>query len=133
MGAPESLGLSTLAVTRSAEEFTQSFGFSLVVAFALGLSDELVCWSVCVVQRRALGFHRSFSEVDLVAAFKFGLLVYAFLFFLPFFGPHLWHTEVSRLGVESELHLQAYTTVTARPDSSRIRDLHHSSWQCRML
>ena len=57
MGAPESLGLSTLAVTRSAEEFTQSFGFSLVVAFALGLSDELVCWSVCVVQRRALGFH----------------------------------------------------------------------------
>ena len=36
---------------------------------------------------------------------------------------------VPRLGVESELHLPAYTTATAMPDPSRICDLHHSSWQ----
>ena len=33
----------------------------------------------------------------------------------PFFfvGPRLWHMEVPRLGVESELQLPAYTTATA--------------------
>ena len=41
-----------------------------------------------------------------------------------------WHMEVPRLGVELELHLAAYTTATATPDLSRIRDLHHSSQQC---
>ena len=35
--------------------------------------------------------------------------------------------EVPRLGVELELQLQACTTATARPDLSRIFDLHHSS------
>ena len=41
--------------------------------------------------------------------------------------------EVSRLGVESELQLPAYTTATAMgPDSSRVHNLHHSSWQRRI-
>ena len=31
-------------------------------------------------------------------------------------GPHLWHMEVPRLGVESELQLPAYTTATAMQD-----------------
>ena len=31
-------------------------------------------------------------------------------FFLAFLGPHLWHTEVPGLGVESELQLLAYAT-----------------------
>ena len=35
--------------------------------------------------------------------------------------------EVPRLGVDSELELPAYTTVTATLDLSRIWDLHHSS------
>ena len=43
-----------------------------------------------------------------------------FLFFFPsfflFLGLHLQHMEIPRLGVESELHLLAYTTVTAIPD-----------------
>ena len=39
-----------------------------------------------------------------------------FLFF--FFGPHLWHMEVPRLGAESELQLPAYTTATAMQDPS---------------
>ena len=38
----------------------------------------------------------------------------------------------SRLGVEVELQLPAYTTATATPDPSRICDLHHSSQQCRI-
>ena len=33
--------------------------------------------------------------------------------------------EVPRLGVESELQLPAYTTVTATPNPSHICDLHH--------
>ena len=37
-------------------------------------------------------------------------------FFFFFSGPHLRHMEVSRLGVESELQLPAYTTATAMPD-----------------
>ena len=40
-----------------------------------------------------------------------------FLFF--FLGPHLWHMEIPWLGVESELHLQAYATATATPDPSQ--------------
>ena len=35
--------------------------------------------------------------------------------FLLFSGPHPWHMEVPRLGVESELQLLAYTTATAMP------------------
>ena len=46
---------------------------------------------------------------------------------LFFFGPYLWHTEVPRPGVESELHLPAYTIATR--DQSHLCDLHHSSWQ----
>ena len=41
--------------------------------------------------------------------------------------------EVSRLGVESELQLLAYTTATAMPDLSHIFDLHYSSWQHQIL
>ena len=37
--------------------------------------------------------------------------------------------EVPGLGVESELQLPAYTTVTATQDPSHICNLHHSSQQ----
>jgi len=50
-----------------------------------------------------------------------------------FLGPHLWHMEVARIGVKSELELPAYTTATAMPDLSCVCDLHHSSWQCWIL
>ena len=52
-----------------------------------------------------------------------------FFFFFCFLGPHLWHMEVLKLGVEWELQLLAYTTATAMPDPNHICDLHHSSWQ----
>ena len=32
-----------------------------------------------------------------------------------------------------EIELSAYTTATATPDLSRVSDLHHSSWQHRIL
>ena len=41
--------------------------------------------------------------------------------------------EIPRLGVESELQLQAYTTATAIPSLSFICDLHHSLRQCWIL
>ena len=45
----------------------------------------------------------------------------------------MWHMEVPRLRVESELQLPAYTTAEATPDPNCIYDLHYSSWQCRIL
>jgi len=41
--------------------------------------------------------------------------------------------EVPRLGVELELQLLAYATATATADLSHICNLHHSSWQRRIL
>ena len=41
--------------------------------------------------------------------------------------------DIPRLGVESELQRPAYTTATAMLDPRRVCDLHHSSWQCRIL
>ena len=59
------------------------------------------------------------------------LSFFIFFVFLPFLGPLLWHVEVSRLRVESEL--LAYTTATATLDPSHICDLHHSSQQHQIL
>ena len=55
------------------------------------------------------------------------------LFFFFFFGPPPWHMEVPKPGVESKLHLLAYTTATAMQDLSCICELHHSSWQGQIL
>ena len=54
-------------------------------------------------------------------------------FFFFFLGPHPWHVEVPRLGVEVELQSWAYGRVTAMPDLSHICDLHDSSWQNQIL
>ena len=50
-----------------------------------------------------------------------------------FLGPHPWHMEVPRRGVQSEIQLPAYATATAMWDPSCVCDLHHSSWQCQIL
>ena len=60
------------------------------------------------------------------------VLIFFFFFFWSFFV-FTWHTEVPRLGVQSELKLLVYARATARPDPSRICDLHHSSRQCWTL
>ena len=54
-------------------------------------------------------------------------------FLFCFLGPRLWHVEVPRLGVESELQLPAYTTATATPDLSHICNLHCSAWPHQIL
>ena len=58
--------------------------------------------------------------------------VFCFVLFC-FLGPHLWHMDVLRLGVKSELQLPAYITATATEDPGCICDLHHSSWQWQIL
>ena len=58
----------------------------------------------------------------------------AFFFFFFFGGGlYLWHMEVPGLGVELGLQLPAYTTAIARQVPSCICNLHHSSWQYRIL
>ena len=54
-------------------------------------------------------------------------------FFFVFLGLHSQHTEVPRLEGELQLQLPAYTTATAMPDLSCTCNLHHSSWQRRIL
>ena len=57
-----------------------------------------------------------------------------FLSFFFFLGLHLWHMEVPRLRVKSELQLPAYSTATATPDlPSRVCNLHNSSRQRQIL
>ena len=56
-----------------------------------------------------------------------------FFFFLYFLGPHLWHMEVPRLEVSSEMQPLAYARATATQDLSHIWDLHHSSQQHQIL
>ena len=46
---------------------------------------------------------------------------------------HPHHMEVSRVGLELELWVPAYTTATATPDLSLTCDLHRSSRQRRIL
>ena len=48
---------------------------------------------------------------------------FVIFFFFSFLGPHPWHLEIPRRGVEAELQLLVYTTATAMPDPSRICDL----------
>ena len=54
-------------------------------------------------------------------------------FFLCFLGQHPWHMEVLRLGVKSDLQLQAYATATAMWDPSQVCNIHHSSRQHQIL
>ena len=74
------------------------------------------------------------------SALEAGTLILFSLFFnffslFPFavLGPHSQHMEFPRPGVELELQLLAYVTAIATWDPSHICDLHHSSWQCRIL
>ena len=56
-----------------------------------------------------------------------------FFFFLVFLGSHPQYMEVSRLGVQLELQLPAYTAATATQDLSCICNLHHRSQQHQIL
>ena len=54
-------------------------------------------------------------------------------FFFCLLWWHLWHMEVPRSGLKSELQLLAYTIATATWDLSCICDLHHTSRPCQIL
>ena len=43
------------------------------------------------------------------------------------------HMKVPRLGVKLELQLPTYITATAMSDLSHVKELHHISWQHRIL
>ena len=60
------------------------------------------------------------------------LYTYIQILLFPFYS-YMRHMEAPRLGVQSELHLPAYTTATATWDPSCICDLHHSLQQWRIL
>ena len=60
-------------------------------------------------------------------------LIFLNLFLKCFLGLYLRHMEVPRLGVELELQLLAYATVTVMTDLSHICDLGRSLWQCQIL
>ena len=72
----------------------------------------------------------SFLEVEFLGQFLRILLTCQKCLTLSFLGLHLQHMEVPRLGVELELQLLAYPTVTATWDPSRVCDLYHGSQQC---
>ena len=55
------------------------------------------------------------------------------LFVFFFWGPHLRHMEIPRLGVELELQLLAFSTLTVMLGLSWVCRLYHSSWQCWIL
>ena len=45
-------------------------------------------------------------------------MIFFFFFFFCFLGPNLWHMEVPRPWVKSELQMPAYATATATWDLS---------------
>ena len=55
------------------------------------------------------------------------------LFVFCFWGPHVQHMEVPRLGVELELQMPGYTIATATWDPNCVCNPHHSSRQCQIL
>ena len=86
-----------------------------------------VFWGVEVGQKEQEG-----REGEAVSGRVFYLFFFNFNFFC-FLAPQPQHTEVPRLGVESELLLPAYATATAMQDPSRVSNLHHSSRQRRIF
>ena len=80
-------------------------------------------------------FYGHSTDTQKCWGFCFVLFCFVFVcfFLFVFLGPNPRHMEVPRLGVESELWLQAYTTATATWDPSHICDLHHRSQQYQIL
>ena len=73
------------------------------------------------------------EQMSTNALFVDWILFCLFVCLVGFLGLHLWHMEVPRLGVKSELQLPAYATATATRDPSHIFDPHHSSQQSWIL
>ena len=66
---------------------------------------------------------RSLTCYTTVGTPSFYFILFYFIF--VFLGPHLWHMEVSGLGLESELQLLAYTTLQPIPQLGNAGSLTH--------
>ena len=57
---------------------------------------------------KGMGRSYTFHPIKVRKCLSFHLSLSFFFFFFSFFflGPHLWHLEVSRLGIKSELQLK---------------------------
>ena len=60
-------------------------------------------------------------------------ILFIYLLYFCFLEMHLHHMEVPRIGVKLEVQPPAYATATAMCNPGNICELHHSSWQCRIL
>ena len=76
---------------------------------------------------------RSQSEITEAVCWDQVVFFFIFYFYFCFLGPHLWHMDVPRLGVESDLQLPAYATSTRMWDPSCACSPQSSSWQRRIL
>ena len=72
---------------------------------------------------RELQYGPSVSKDCPCVLFGFGFGIFCFL------GPPLWHMDIPRLGVRSELQLPACPTATETQDPSQVCALCHSSRQ----
>ena len=89
------------------------------------------CWPCKDVDGACSGgnFLWHFVGFGILPSVGLGLFIYLFMYL----GPHLWHTEVPRLGVKLELWPPAYIIATTMWNPSPVCDLHHSSQQCWVL
>ena len=73
---------------------------------------------------------KNIKKLVSIHAYQYGnVKMLTVFFFVGFLGPHLWHMEVLRLGVELELQLPACAAARAVREPSPVFGLHHSSQQ----
>ena len=96
------------------------------------VEPECPCLAICFDNGRCQ-IMRHENDQSMYFFFFWFLLFYFNFYFFVILGLHMRHMEVPRLGVESELQLLAYTTVTETQDRSQDCELHHSSQQCRII
>ena len=100
--------------------------FSLVYLVSLAGSESRAKLGAEYSKKFLLDTDNSYSQ--------FSKEVFIFIFYsILFLPPHLWHVKIPRLGVESELQLQAYTAAMATLNLSHVCDLYHTLWQCQVL
>ena len=75
----------------------------------------------------------AYTLILLISIWHIYIYIYVCVCVCFWWGLFLWHVEIPRLGVELELQLSAYATVTATRDLSHVCDLHHSSRQRLIL